>query len=194
MIKIYEALYNDKESDISVDKSWARYSNGKDADARYTYSVSKLSGSVLDVGSGDGYGAFLMLKSLAIKSVTGLEIQDEAIRQFNENLSNRIEASVVKGIAEKMPFDNNSFDTVHCGQTLEHVLNAEAVLKEVARVMRTKAVLSVPILGGINKQHLREYKTEQEFIDTLEPYFTVVSKETFTCERGHKRIVVEVVK
>jgi len=172
---------------MKVDNSYERYI--KTGNDRYEYSVSHLFGKVLDVGCGDGYGILLMNKECAIKKVTGIDIQPEAIREAMTNLKG-IDVTIVKAEAENIPFPYNSFDSVHCGQTLEHVKDDEKVLKEIQRVVRKRVVFSVPINGGRSEQHIREYKTEKEFNDLISKYFKVVSTKIFVDEKKHKRIVV----
>ena len=46
--------------------------------------------------------------------------------------------------AAELPFEDGSFDTVVCFETLEHMLDPEAVLHEIHRVCRNNVILSVP--------------------------------------------------
>jgi ubiquinone/menaquinone biosynthesis C-methylase UbiE len=172
---------------MRIDNSFERYR--KSGNDRYEYSVSHLFGSVLDVGCGDGYGIVLMNNQSAIKKITGIDIQSEAIQAAMTNLHG-IDAIVLTAEAENIPFPCNSFDSVHCGQTLEHVKDDEKVLKEIQRVVRKRAVISVPINGGLSEQHVRQYKSEREFKDKVSKYFKVVDSKIFIDEKKHKRVVL----
>jgi ubiquinone/menaquinone biosynthesis C-methylase UbiE len=175
---------------MKTDNSWDRYF-GKVNDPgykRYAYSVSYLFGTVLDIGCGDGFGIYLMNKQNVIKKITGIDNQTEAIQKARMNLKG-IDVTIVKADAENIPFDNNSFDCVHCGQTLEHVKDDEKVIKEIKRVVRKRAVFSVPINGGISDQHIREY-TELSIIKLLSSYFKIISTKIFIDEKKHKRLVL----
>ena len=187
----YHGKFNSKNK-VKVDASWDRYYNNEEAISykRYKYSVSHLFGSVLDVGSADGFGAFLMTKNEKISDVVGIEIQEDAINKSLENLGGIKNVRIVKGYAEKMDFDDNSFDSVHCGQTLEHVFDDELCVKEIHRVVKDTAVFSIPIMGGISLMHVREYKTIQEFKDLIIPYFTIVEEKIFVDEKGQQRVVL----
>jgi len=193
----YEDKFNSLGSQVRVDESWDRYYNGSEnliAIQRYEYSIDRLYGKVLDVGSADGFGAYLMSLNPKIKKIIGIEIQERAINKSNKNLEDISNVEIIKGIVEEMPFEDNAFDSVHCGQTLEHVFDDSLAVKEIHRVVKDLAVFSVPIMGGISAQHVREYKTIQQFKDLLTPYFSIVDEKLFIDEKGHKRIVIEAKK
>ncbi len=95
--------------------------------------------SVLDVGCGTGhYLAFF--KELGLKAV-GID----ASRQMLEVASGTLGANVrlYQGDAEKLPFDDNSFDTVTLITVLEFVPEPQKVLKEAARVARSQIYLGI---------------------------------------------------
>ena len=175
---------------MKTDNSWDRYHDREDSPGRkrYDYAVSHLFGSVLDVGCGDGFGMYLMNKNIAVKSVTGIDIQAEAVEKAKTNLHG-LNLTIVKADAENIPFHNNSFDCVFCGQTLEHVKDDRKVINEIRRVIKRRVVFSVPINGGISQQHVREYKSEKEFIDLISQYFKTKSTRIFN-DGKYKRLVV----
>lgn len=70
----------------------------------------------------------------------------------------------VIGSLEAMPFDDARFDTILCNAVLEHVEHAEAVVGELARVLRPggHAVLAVPFLQPYHEcpRDFRRYTKE----------------------------------
>jgi SAM-dependent methyltransferase len=62
-------------------------------------------------------------------------------------------ATLVRADATRLPFADASFDRVFCSEVLEHVLEPEAVVAEMRRVLRSDgiAVVSVPNEGLINR-------------------------------------------
>jgi ubiquinone/menaquinone biosynthesis C-methylase UbiE len=50
----------------------------------------------------------------------------------------------VVGLADRLPFQDNSFDTVSCFETLEHLEDPVLGLRELRRVARTTVILTVP--------------------------------------------------
>lgn len=106
--------------------------------ASYWYQVSLVlafkPASVLVVGKGDGLVSDLLAKE--IDSVKTLDINPD----FNPDIVSSVEA---------MPLADGSFDVVLCAQTLEHLPFESLVgcLKEINRVSRRGAVLSLPYFG-----------------------------------------------
>lgn len=174
----YDEIYNSTDSRKKEDNSWERYMNPTDqkdkTPERYRYSVDQLYGDVLDVGAGDGFGAYLMKQNKNIDSITCVEIQDSAIAKIKRN----VDVTVIKDTAEQMDL-NKRFDSVHCGHTLEHVEDLERALEGIKRHAKDKVIISVPINGGISHSHLREFKTISEVKDIIGKYFNVISYKLF---------------
>lgn len=193
----YEKKFNLPDSKVKVDESWRWYRFEKRMSVpldRYKYSVAQLYGRVLDVGAGDGYGAYLMAKNPKVTSVTCLEIQDKALIRMRKNLEGIENIAIVKGIGEAMPF-KRKFDCIHCGSTLEHVFNDRAVLGEIKRLLGGLAVLSVPICSPTDPiGHIREYKSYDMFLNLLKQYFTIVTYKKFIKKRIKKTSIVVIVK
>lgn len=173
MIEKYEEKFN-VNSNVRMDESWSRYLVYQ----RYDYSIRQLYGNALDIGSADGFGAYLMSENPKIKTITCLEIQDRAIDEAKKNLEGIKNIKIVKGIGEEMPF-KEKFDSIHCGSTLEHAFDDRAILREIKRLLNGIAVISVPIRGGISLQHVREYKSDYEFLKLLSEYFEIVNYKVF---------------
>lgn len=73
----------------------------------------------------------------------------------------------VEGIKQRVditqiPFRDNSFDIIICNQVLEHVLNAEKAMQELARVLKTTgyAIITVPIDEKATTLEKKEYNTD----------------------------------
>lgn len=166
---------------MKIDNSHDRYL--KSGNDRYDFAVSHLFGEVLDVGCGDGYGIYLMQRNKSITNIFGIDKYREAVIKAKKNTGGKI----LQAPAEYLPFDNKTFDCVHCGQTLEHVQDDEQALKEIQRVARQRVVISVPINGGLSAQHVREY-TEKSITDLVSKYFKITETKLFTGK--HKRLVL----
>jgi len=87
-------------------------------------------GEILDIGCERGE----VWQTFGLKDVTGLDCDNwhPHVKKF------------VEGFAEKLPFNDNEFDTVILGDILEHVKDVEVVLKEAYRVTRDKIIVTVP--------------------------------------------------
>lgn len=90
---------------------------------------------VLDVGCGGGYTCEYLDDLGAV--VTGVEVNSDlvtAARAHAEEVGKDIR--YVDGIAEALPFEDDSFDVVTCVDVLEHVDDVELAVSEIARVLR----------------------------------------------------------
>jgi len=93
-----------------------------------------LAGHVLNAGCGSrNVNAYLLANSA--ERITSYDIASE-------------DAEVVTGPLEAMPFADGSFDSALCNAVLEHVKDAEASIRELARVVRPggHVVVAVPFL------------------------------------------------
>lgn len=120
---------------------------------------------VLDLGCGSGYGCF-RLASIA-RSVHGVDVSAEAI----EFAARRYEAANLQfshiSAGDRLPFPDESFDTVLSFQVIEHVEGEADYLEEARRVLRPGGVMIIitpdrqhRLLPGQkpwNRWHLREY-------------------------------------
>ncbi|MEA3004121.1 MAG: hypothetical protein QOH81_2909 [Sphingomonadales bacterium] len=109
-----------------------------------------LRGSLLNAGCGDRDLSF-WLESVGVAEVTSYDIASSL-------------AGAVIGSLDAMPFEDARFDTILCNAVLEHVEHAEAVVGELARVLRPggHAVLAVPFLQPYHEcpRDFRRYTRE----------------------------------
>ena len=103
---------------------------------------------VLDLGCGDGAFAAALTGAGAV--VTAVDVSGEAVRRARE----RAPGAQVERVADggELPFAEDTFDLVWCGETLEHVADVAGLLAEVRRVLRWGGTLlvttpNVPRLG-----------------------------------------------
>jgi ubiquinone/menaquinone biosynthesis C-methylase UbiE len=95
--------------------------------------------TLLDIGCGNGN----ILSNLADTKISlfGLDISDNMIQIAKERLANR--ASLIVGDAEKLPFENESFDFILCNASFHHYPNPKKVLNEMYRVLNNKGILLI---------------------------------------------------
>lgn len=117
-----------------------------------------LSRKILDLGS--GRGGFLLDVSSRGGDATGLELSPDYIEETKHRaLARGLMVNVLRGVAEKMPFLEDSFDFINICEVIEHVNDPKAMLKEVRRVLKPGglAYLSVPNRFGMRDQHFGLY-------------------------------------
>ena len=142
--------------------------------ARYRLALQLAeSRRVLDAACGAGYGTALLAS--AASNAVGIDIDEATIAYAGSR--HQKPTFVVSDIAA-MPFDAGAFDLVVSFETIEHVPDPEAALRELRRVLADDGllVISTPNTHEYlvdNEFHLREF-THEEFVTLLERYFPTV--------------------
>ncbi len=91
--------------------------------------------SLLDVGCGPGTITAEFAERLAPGRVVGLDAATDAIAAAESHAAKvGSAATFVQGDAFALPFDDGAFDITHTHQTLQHVGDPVAMLREMARV------------------------------------------------------------
>ena len=93
----------------------------------------------LDVGTGAGALAFALARR--VREVVALDPDPAMLEQARRAAPANVE--VVEGDAERLPFDDASFDVVGTLRTVHHVRRAEVAVAELARVARRGATVLV---------------------------------------------------
>ena len=126
---------------------------------------------VLDVACGTG--EFLRACDAIGAAVSGVDLSDKAISACKSILPN---AEFYSCSAEKLPFNNDSFDIVTCLGSLEHFIDPVASLKEMVRVAKSNAkfVILVPNKDFLTRKlrlYNGTYQTDaKEEVRTLEEW------------------------
>jgi len=106
---------------------------------------------VLDVGCGQGID--LCEFALAGARVTGIDLTPRHIELAKVHAREAgVEATLVEGDAEQLPFDDESFDRVVSNGVLHHTPDIEGALREIRRVLRRSGGATV-ILYNRNSWH-----------------------------------------
>jgi len=121
--------------------------------------------SVLDVGCGGGLYGFL-LRDLwsqtaayqkfpdrkGFKYLVGLDIKKELVKS---KIITEVYDEFVVSSAHKLPFIDNSFNTILCVEVIEHLIKSQAIklLDEMDRVASKQIIISTP-RDPLNKRYL----------------------------------------
>ncbi|HUT73928.1 MAG TPA: class I SAM-dependent methyltransferase [Armatimonadota bacterium] len=149
--------------------------------ARYQFAAGFAAGMrVLDLGSGGGYGSYLLAQAGA-REVLGLDRDDRAIA-FSQRGYSAPGLSYAVGDALITGLESESFDLVVCFEVLEHIMQHDELLSEIVRLLRPDGIclVSTPnrkVLraqlarqGLTNVYHVRELFVWQ-FRELLDRYF-----------------------
>ncbi len=110
----------------------------------YDHTVNKadLKGkNVLEVGSGRGGGASYITRYYNPKSYTGMDITPKSIDFCNKHYKDVDGLNFKCGNAEKLPFEDNSFDYVVNVESARCYNNQQAFFNEVYRVLKADGKL-----------------------------------------------------
>jgi 2-polyprenyl-3-methyl-5-hydroxy-6-metoxy-1,4-benzoquinol methylase len=96
---------------------------------------------VAEVGSGGGH----VLQMFPRAKLTAIDVSSEYLAIARKNLAG-YDVRFLKGEVDKMDLPDASFDRVICTEVLEHVVDPDAVLAAIARLLRPDgvAVITVP--------------------------------------------------
>lgn len=97
--------------------------------------------SLLDIGCGPGTITAEFADRLAPGVVVGLDAAPAVIEKASAFSADNL--SFIVGDAYALPFDDNSFDLVHSHQTLQHLGDPVAALREMKRVAKPGGLIAV---------------------------------------------------
>ena len=162
------------------------------------YSLNE-SGTMLDVGCGEGRHIFGIMQKYPEMKCIGLDMDDDSLvkaeegYEFFESISNA-GAEFLKGSAYSLPFQNNSLDLIVCSEVLEHLHQYNDAVKEIHRVLKPggKFYASVPaswpekICWALSKDyqnqpggHLRIFNQSKLVSEISEAGFKFLSSDRF---------------
>lgn len=164
--EVYKEAYDVEHQRDFLFNSY-RYNPDWERHWRVGYALKGLIGkSVLDLGC--SYGVYSIHFARNNYDVTAVDCSPVALKQTRDNLKKygfEGKVSVVEAFADNLPFDDNSFDSLWCGEVLEHIPDhlLEKSLKEMLRVVRSggRLVFSTPFMEHHDDHlHLRHYDVE----------------------------------
>lgn len=138
--------------DLTNIKSFTR----KMSHRHYINAISKFissdtGSSLLDIGCGTGSFLFHCERKFSFAQLHGLEYDDRLVKQAITNLSR---AEISQGNAEKLPYEDGSFDVITSFQVIEHVANPNTMLSEIKRILKPNGIvlITTPNLQGLGRR------------------------------------------
>jgi ubiquinone/menaquinone biosynthesis C-methylase UbiE len=108
---------------------------------------------ILDVGCGTGISSML-------GNVVGIDPSRKMLAHAG--------FPVVEGVAEALPFKNNSFDVVISVTALHHCANVQKALHEILRVAKKMAVLSILKKSKNYKEWEKEIMKNSKLVESVD--------------------------
>jgi SAM-dependent methyltransferase len=112
--------------------------------------------SVLDVGCSEGYFMSAIAEARGTE-VWGVDLSDRSVAIAAE----RYGFPVAAATATALPFADGAFDLVLSTETIEHVLNPDAMIAEMRRVARRHVVVTTPVSQS-EHEHEPDYGLRSE--------------------------------
>jgi SAM-dependent methyltransferase len=113
---------------------------------KLVFAAERLAGCehVLEIGAGRGLQLSYFLDRMAADCrYAGIDLAHGALRIATQRLAPELagRVSLVNSTAENLPFRDATFDGMFCLDALHHVTSQEAVLREIARVLRPDSAI-----------------------------------------------------
>lgn len=96
---------------------------------------------ILDMGCGTGALTELVADALPACALAGIDLSENMARKAFERLGARAEIAV--GDAERLPFEDSSFDLLYCNDSFHHYPNPRRVVEQMHRVLVSDGVLVI---------------------------------------------------
>ena len=149
---------------------------------RYLWAQPLVAGRrVLDLGSGEGFGAALLAD--AAREVVGVDLDDRAVEHSRLNYAGPTLDFRAASATDLSGFADGEFDAVVAFEVIEHISDQQRVLSEAARVLGPGGLLIVSTpdrrayadeLDEENPYHEREL-TQEEFTELLGRRFSTIA-------------------
>ncbi|MDX5347282.1 MAG: methyltransferase domain-containing protein [Hymenobacteraceae bacterium] len=145
--------------------------------------------SLLDVGCGMCHWSRALFPYLGQPAhITGVDTDMKWIYGNEESAAffaeHGAEFDLYKGDAQKLPFEDDTFDVVTCQTVLIHVRNPDKAIEEMKRVLRPGGTLLCVepnnLIQSLTKSSLSAEDTVDEVLDHV--------KYALICERGKKKL------
>jgi ubiquinone/menaquinone biosynthesis C-methylase UbiE len=137
--------------------------------------------SVLEIGLGIGADGTRWAKNA--KSYTGIDLTKEAVFATKKHFEIlNLRGEIIQGNAEKMPFDENTFDIAYSHGVLHHTEKIDLALKEINRVLKPNGefILMVYSKGSFNYwARIQLYFRTRLLFEILKNNFGIKSKNNW---------------
>lgn len=113
----------------------------EDHSVAYMFAKDLISGRVLDIACGEGYGSEILKKSSAAE-IIGADIDDNVIQRAQIKYP---EVTFVTANATHTGFPDEYFDTVVSFQTWHHLSEYDKFIPEMARILKPQGIFIVSV-------------------------------------------------
>ena len=144
---------------------------------------NKKNFNIIDLGCGDGRILFYLEKKGYLskaEKIIGVDISPKRIEIFKKNVKNAI--GIISDVCNIKELDNENFDMIISSQVIEHVIDENALLREIKRLLKKDGVGYISTVfkrwygfylyrkNGefrLDPTHVREYSSKDHFFSLL---------------------------
>ncbi|WP_407413818.1 class I SAM-dependent methyltransferase [Methanobrevibacter sp.] len=144
--KEHDTMNTKERTKQHFNKTATDYNNsedGKFVESMYEELVNEIqkskSGKILDVGCGNG-NLFTLLSDEKYE-LYGIDFSENMITEAKDKCGEK--ASFFVADAEKLPFNDNTFDIIVCNASFHHYIHPDIVLTEMQRVLKDNGKLLI---------------------------------------------------
>lgn len=144
--------------------------------------------SVLDVGTGTGDFLKVLQQTFPHSKITGVDPNQESLKEASQKFDNVHFANMK---AEKLTFNDNTFDVASISMALHHLSNVQKALSEMKRVVKPGGWVIVNELYSDNLNPAQEvHKMVHHFKSAIQRKMGIIHNQTFK----KKQIIDEIKK
>ena len=121
---------------------------------------------ILDIGMGDGGFSVILKETVHAEGIYGVDISEKAVQIANKK---GIKASKANLNINPLPFKDEYFQAIHCGEVIEHLFDPDYLLDELYRVLKKNGILV------ITSPNLASWHGRIELLLGYQPYAHEVS-------------------
>jgi SAM-dependent methyltransferase len=165
-----------------------RYGPSRDAQKKVLECADIIGGcgKFLDVGCGFGSLTLEFAHKMGANQVYGVDNDSDRTTKANKVGVMAVCSDITSGL----PFDDSFFDVVLCHQVAEHLTDADMLLKEINRVLKSKGklVISVPNLCSFHNRFFVLFGYQPTVISPSNhyPFGNPIQKEALEEDMGHR--------
>ncbi len=141
------------------------------------YFHGKKVNSILDVGTGSGDFISVLTEVFPETQITGVDPDTESLKEATKKYP---DVSFTEMSAEKLEFEDNSFDVASISMALHHLPDIQTALKEMQRVVKPCGWIIVNELFSDNLNQAQEvHKMFHHFRSKIDRLMGINHNETF---------------
>lgn len=190
------ALYRDHYRKNNGRIPGAQIEQGKGPDIRQQTALKHLfaikADSLLDIGCADGSFDFFCFENKIVKQVTGIDPWEEGIQwAMKYSREHSLNAFFIQGLFEDISLEKFTFDAIHLGETLEHVIDPIKILRSLRKYSIKGIVITVPLKRPTITAEEKKILTSGQTAEHVR-LINLASLQEYCKESGFKIINIDV--